>query len=134
MGNRWTRQEDQLLLDGAGVFAIDWFQRKTERTRKAIYQRAFDLYGRGGLSRGTFSLQRAATETGYSRSQLQRAQRALGQLAQLRVPEVIIVVPAGERVLAVPRRSRLGHEPLLDPLPKPLFDEFMGLTSLFKIV
>ncbi len=79
MGDRWTRQEDQLLLDGAGVFAVEWFQRKTERTRKSIYRRAFDLYGRGGLSRGTYSLERAADETGYSPSQLLRAQSALGQ-------------------------------------------------------
>lgn len=78
-GNRpWTREEDQLLLDGAGVFAVHWFERKIGRSTDAIYRRAYDLYG-GGLSRGTHTLLGAARETGYGPSQLLRGQRALNQ-------------------------------------------------------
>lgn len=79
MGKAWTREEDQILLDGAGVFAVDWFCRKTGRSRASLYSRTQHLYGPGGLSRGTYSLESASAETGYTREQLLRAQSALDQ-------------------------------------------------------
>lgn len=76
---RWTRPQKLVLLEGAGSFATRTVERRTGRTRKAleaVIRRHFDG---GGLSRGSFTLREAQRETGYHRTQLRRAQRALGQ-------------------------------------------------------
>lgn len=88
-GRRWTKKEDRSLLDGAGVFSIAWFRRKAgnsyrypnapKRSRMAVYRRAQRLLGRGGLTRGTYTLVQASRETSYDRSQILRAQHALNQ-------------------------------------------------------
>lgn len=88
-GRRWTPKEDRALLDGVGTFALNWFRKKSgkthvypnspDRTRKAIYYRAGIVNGKGGLTRGTYTLRQATTDTGYAKEQLQRAQSALGQ-------------------------------------------------------
>lgn len=88
-GRRWTKKEDRALLDGIGVFSIAWFRRQAGKTgdypsaplrsAAAIYNRACLILGPGGLTRGTHSLKGAERETGYTRDQILRAQRALGQ-------------------------------------------------------
>lgn len=88
-GRPWTKDEDRALLDGAGVFSINWFRKKAgptdtyptapNRSRGAIYRRAERILGKGGLTRGTNTLMQAAKETGYTREQILRAQRACNQ-------------------------------------------------------
>ena len=88
-GRPWTKDEDRALLDGAGVFSINWFRKKAgptdtyptspNRSRYAIYRRAERILGKGGLTRGTNTLMQAANETGYTREQILRAQRACNQ-------------------------------------------------------
>jgi hypothetical protein len=89
-GKRWTKQEEQALLHGVGVYGVAWFQKNTGdaldwpgapkgRTRKAIYSKAYRLYGLGGLSRGAYTLRRLTRETGYGVSHFFRAMRACSQ-------------------------------------------------------
>ena len=79
MAKPWTKREDQVLIDGAGVFAIAWFERKLGRSRDAIESRARKVCGPGGLCRGTHSLRSMMRETGYTQSQVLRARTALDQ-------------------------------------------------------
>lgn len=89
MARHWTKEEDASLLDGVGVFSIQWFRKRAGKTldyensplrsRLAIYKRAKRLIKSGSLTRGTYTLIEAARETGYAREQLQRAQAALNQ-------------------------------------------------------
>lgn len=88
MSKEWTPKDDQVLEDGIGSFGWQWFQKKTSkphdgldrrRSKAAIYMRLRRMGISGGLTRGTFSLQQVSTATGYSISQLRRAQSALGQ-------------------------------------------------------
>jgi hypothetical protein len=89
-GKRWTKQEEQALLHGVGVYGVAWFQKNTGdaldwpaapkgRTRRAVYSKAYRMYGIGGLSRGTYTLRRLICETGYGPSHFYRAMRACGQ-------------------------------------------------------
>lgn len=88
-GRRWTKGENRALMDGVGVFSVAWFCKQAgptgsypsapTRSRKAIYNHAARLLGRGGLKRGTQDLEQAGRETGYTRRQILRAQRALAQ-------------------------------------------------------
>ncbi len=64
---------------GVGAFSIDYIARQTGRTHKAVYARITQDLGGGGVSRGTISLQQASARTGYTRRQIKRAGRALGQ-------------------------------------------------------
>ena len=80
MTNEWTKKEKNILLRGVGSYGIKWFlKRLPNRTEKAIYEKARDLYGLGGLTKGAYSLNELIRKTGYSRSQLRRAMKALGQ-------------------------------------------------------
>jgi len=90
MARRWTKKETQALLEGVGVFGIAWFRRRggspfdwpnapENRSKDAVYAKAARVYGGGGLSRGAYSLRRAAETTGYSATQLRRAMKALAQ-------------------------------------------------------
>lgn len=90
MARKWTKREENQLLQGVGVFGIGWFRRNTQsaydwpgaprgRTRAALYAKARRLYGRGGFSKGSFSLRKASKVTGYSITQIKRAMEALKQ-------------------------------------------------------
>lgn len=81
MGSRrkWTKKEEQTLLQGASIYGVKWFQRKMGRSANAILSKARRLYGKGGLTRGSYSLRKASEWTGYHPSQLRRAQAALRQ-------------------------------------------------------
>lgn len=78
-GHRWTKAEEFLLLEGVGVFGLDWFTRTLHRSLSSVRSKAYRLYGPGGLGRGTYPLTRIARETGYSTTQVRRAMRALAQ-------------------------------------------------------
>lgn len=89
-GRHWTKQEEQALLHGVGIYGVAWFERNTGdglvwpgapkgRTRHAIYSKARRLYGPGGLSRGVYTLSRLVRETGYGVSHFRRAMRACAQ-------------------------------------------------------
>lgn len=87
MSRRWTKIEDQALLDGIGTFGIQWLVAHTSSPRPgvphrsvgAIYARACFLFGSGGLLRGAYTLRQLERESGYSKTQLLRAMGALGQ-------------------------------------------------------
>lgn len=76
---RWSRKADLDLLEGQGSFTVRTVEKRTGRTRKAIYGRLLRAHGGGGMSRGNYTLDGAIEESGYSRTQLLRARRALGQ-------------------------------------------------------
>lgn len=89
-GRRWTKQEEQALLHGVGIYGVSWFQNHTGdgcdwpgapkgRTRQAVYHKARRLYGAGGLTRGVYTLRRLSRETGYGVSHFRRAMRACAQ-------------------------------------------------------
>ena len=75
----WTKREERVVFQGAGIYGLDWFQRKTGRTLDAVKAKARRLYGGGGLTRGSFTLREAARQTGYHVDQLWRAMQALRQ-------------------------------------------------------
>ncbi len=90
MGRHWTKQEEQALLQGVGAYGVDWFRDKggpahdwdnadTRRSRYAIYKKAQRLFGEGGVTRGSYSLEQLVRMSGYSRSQILRARSALDQ-------------------------------------------------------
>lgn len=88
MAKPWSRDAVRKLIDGVGTYGIRHFQRAANapgdwpgaiRSRKAVYAAARRHCGRGGLTRGVFTLRRFIEQTGYDRSQLLRARRALGQ-------------------------------------------------------
>lgn len=76
---RWTRQEEQTLLTAVGNFGVGYMMRKTGRTRIAVDQKIFSMFGGGGVSRGTLSVRMVAANTGYTEAQICRAGRALAQ-------------------------------------------------------
>lgn len=79
---RWTPDEIRLLTTKTGAFAIGVLERDLPgRTRAAIRNKLLELFG-GGSSRGTQSLADVAEATGYSKKQILRASRALGQRIQ----------------------------------------------------
>ena len=90
MPKRWTDEETRALLNGIGVYGVDWFQRNCGdsypdlpglegRSGKACYAKASRLFGEGGLTRASFSMRRIMRDSGYSKSQVQRAMKALRQ-------------------------------------------------------
>jgi len=89
MARRWTKVESKKLLFGAGAFGISWLQRQTgpaynwvnaPKHRSCFALKAKMLrMGLGGFTRGTWSLERAKRETGFTQSQLFRAMKALNQ-------------------------------------------------------
>jgi hypothetical protein len=90
MGQRWTKKEIAMLLDGVGSYGFIWFQNQTNpgydwvgapksRSLAALYAKLRREGGAGGFTRGVFTLREMLVLTGYSRSQILRAQRALGQ-------------------------------------------------------
>ena len=90
MAKRWTTGEEQALLQGVGVYGLTWFRQKCGdandwpnapqgRSRKAVYSKARRLYGSGGLTRGAYSVNQIIRITGYSRTQIRRAMKALAQ-------------------------------------------------------
>lgn len=75
----WTKEEEMDLFNGVSISGIAWFERHCNRTIDAIYAKVRYEYGAGGLTRGAYSFWELARVTGYSRTQLKRAQTALGQ-------------------------------------------------------
>lgn len=83
----WTADEERALFEGAGAFALPWFDKRVgaswdypgapPRSRRAIYKRARKLWGAGGLRRGVFSMRQLCLHSGYSVGQIKRAQSAL---------------------------------------------------------
>lgn len=84
MAKRWTKKERRALLMGAGSFGLDWLRAQTDspsrgkrhRSEAAIKRQAQRM-GIGGLTRGAYTVRALCQSTGYSRTQLERAQRAL---------------------------------------------------------
>lgn len=77
---RWTHEQRQSLLLGVGTYGLEWLKRNSgNRSRKAIYDQMHDLWGKGGLTRGSYPLQKVIDETSYNREQLIRAGKALQQ-------------------------------------------------------
>lgn len=77
-------------MQGIGVYGIAWFRKKggnandwpnalPGRSAKACYNKALRLFGTGGLSRGSYSIEEIITRTGYSKTQIRRAMKALAQ-------------------------------------------------------
>lgn len=89
MAKRWTREEEMALIQGIGVYGIEWFKKKcgkpynwpnapAGRSADAIRSKALRLVG-SSIRRGTYSLNEIMNKTGYSKTQIRRAMRALGQ-------------------------------------------------------
>ena len=87
---RWSKDAERALLQGIGFYGLDWFQRQggapydypnapTKRSRQAVYAKARELFGPGGLTRGVYTLTRLARDTGYDPGQIHRAGSALNQ-------------------------------------------------------
>lgn len=89
MPKRWTKKQEQALLQGVGIYGLIWFRKHSgksydwvnapDRSIKAIYNKAYRLYGNGGLTRGAYTVRQISRLTGYSRTQIRRAMRALAQ-------------------------------------------------------
>jgi len=90
MAKRWTESEEQALLQGIGVYGIAWFRKNSGnsydwpnalqgRTADACYSKARRMFGGGGLTRGSYSIEKIIRITGYSKTQIRRAMRALMQ-------------------------------------------------------
>ena len=90
MARHWSKKESQALLLGVGVYGLGWFRTaggrahswpnaEKKRTSKAVYCKARRLFGTGGITRGAYSLLRITKMTGYSKSHIRRAMRALAQ-------------------------------------------------------
>lgn len=79
MTRRWTEEEGRALFDGIGSFGWSVLERRTGHSRREIWDRVRREFGGGGITRGSYSLSEAVTETGYSRTQLRRAAKALNQ-------------------------------------------------------
>lgn len=89
-GVRWTKKQEQALLQGVGVYGLAWFRKHggnsfewpngpRGRTLYAVYSKARRMYGTGGLTRGAYSIRRIMNTSGYSLTQIRRAMRALAQ-------------------------------------------------------
>lgn len=81
MAKRWTKDECLALLNHMGVAGVAKLRREVggDRSEKAISAKAWREYQTGSLTRGSYSLLALQHETGYAKSQLHRAQRALRQ-------------------------------------------------------
>lgn len=73
---RWTKKQTNALLDSIGSVGWKGLQRRTGHTKAEIWAKVRRSFGGGGITRGSYSLEEAMQETGYSRSQLERACRA----------------------------------------------------------
>jgi hypothetical protein len=108
MAKRWTREEDHVLLEGAGAFGLAWFRRRIgpsyafpgapPRSPDAIYARARKLWGKGGMTRGSYSMRQIAEESGYTRMQLRRAQKALQHSYRRTSPNSRMLVTDDQRL------------------------------------
>lgn len=76
---KWTTKQERALLDGIGSFGWSVLERRTGHTRNAIWAKVQRDLGGGGITRGSYSLAQAMEETGYSRTQFERAASALNQ-------------------------------------------------------
>lgn len=79
MSKRWSRDQELGLVNHLGVAGQAKLERKTGQSLKAIQAKAHRSFGTYSITRGTYSLREVARETGYIRTQLFRAQRALRQ-------------------------------------------------------
>jgi hypothetical protein len=81
MARRWTKNQCLALLNHMGVSGVAKLRREVggDRSEKAISAKAWREYQTGSLTRGSYSLRALQEETGYAKSQLHRAQRALRQ-------------------------------------------------------
>jgi hypothetical protein len=90
VAKRWTKREEQALMQGVGAYGIAWFCKNggnaydwpnalEGRTVNACYSKARRLFGNGGLSRGSYSVKSIMERTGYSKTQIRRAMKALAQ-------------------------------------------------------
>lgn len=81
MAKRWTKDQQLALLNHMGVSGVAKLKREVggSRSEKAISAKAWREYETGSLTRGSYSLRALQAETGYAKSQLHRAQRALRQ-------------------------------------------------------
>lgn len=81
MGKRWTKDQTLALLNHMGVAGAAKLRRAVggSRSEKAIASKAWREYETSSLTRGTYSLRGLCAETGYDKTQLHRAQRALRQ-------------------------------------------------------
>ena len=77
-GKKWSAEDSREVMLGIGAYGVAWFERKSGRSRDAIYSHLRRNYG-CALGRGTYSLDQAARNTGYAKSQLLRARDAMGQ-------------------------------------------------------
>jgi len=75
----WTSKQERDLFNGVSISGLDWFRRHCGKSTKAIYSKVAREYGPGGLTRGAYTLRGLSRSTGYSSTQLWRAQEALGQ-------------------------------------------------------
>lgn len=87
MAERWTPQQTKGLLDGVGSFGWTVLQKRAGhsvptdaeyRSRDAVRAKMRREFS-GGITRGSYSLEQVCEETGYHRTQLKRAMKALGQ-------------------------------------------------------
>ena len=77
---KWTKAEEKALLDGVGYVGWKQLIRKCGgRSKEAISKKTLRAFGTEGITRGAYSLAQAQEETGYSRTQLIRASKALNQ-------------------------------------------------------
>ena len=75
----WSKSQEKFLFDGVSISGKKWFVRHCKKTESAVYSKLSRDYGKGGLTRGSYTLWELSRDTGYSRTQLRRAQSALGQ-------------------------------------------------------
>lgn len=86
---RWGAKAVKALFDGIGSYGIAWFQQRSDaphdlthgpskRSRQAIYSKARREFGKGGLTRGAYTLEEVQ-KTGYTREQILRARDACRQ-------------------------------------------------------
>ncbi len=89
-GIHWSKAQEYTLLQGAGIYGLNWFKSKTGdssnwpgadkgRSRDSIYAKALRFTGPGGLTRGSYTLKSACDKTGYTKTQFFRAREALAQ-------------------------------------------------------
>jgi len=76
---RWTHAEELYLLNGVAISGIRWLTKHCHKSLASIHGKLRREYGKGGLTRGAYTLMEIADKTGYSRPQLIRAQKALAQ-------------------------------------------------------
>jgi hypothetical protein len=76
----WGKAAERELFNGVGISGVDWFKRRCGgRSRSAVYQKLRREYGRGGLTRGAYTLHELENGTQYGETQIRRAGAALNQ-------------------------------------------------------